>query len=255
MQGEICSWVRSHLTHHVHCEKEGKDPHTPRDGFMHAWCGWLVWGPDFKGEPLKAHQNSRPLMWQHKGNNYMWLTLFMNFVLPALLALGLWATGLLGPWHHMIWVYVVCALARTYQFHATILGVNVFAHMWGKKKYLTHASKADDSKDNLFAALSTTGEGFHNWHHSWPWAATHAPVKGLHNRLVDLSGSVILLLEKVGLAWDVKLPTPDQITRAKEAAKLAAKSAAEDAAEAAQLALEASVGLKRAKVKVSKEQS
>ena len=39
--GSPLAWVGLHRLHHAKSDGEG-DPHSPRDGFWHAHCGWLI---------------------------------------------------------------------------------------------------------------------------------------------------------------------------------------------------------------------
>ena len=58
-------------------------------------------------------------------------------------------------------------------------------------------------------ALPSLGEAWHHNHHAFPSSAMH----GLRWWEIDLSGLFIRGLEKLGLAWDVKLPTVEQMRR------------------------------------------
>ena len=42
--------------------------------------------------------------------------------------------------------------------------VNSVAHLWGSKPYDVHINPAE----NLIVSLLSTGEGFHNYHHTFP---------------------------------------------------------------------------------------
>jgi len=51
-------------------------------------------------------------------------------------------------------------------------------------------------------AIPTMGESWHSNHHAFPASARH----GLYRGQVDLGYAFIKLLERVGLAWNIKLP-------------------------------------------------
>ena len=53
------------------------------------------------------------------------------------------------------------------------------------------------------------GEGWHNNHHAFPASARH----GLGRFQIDISWWVIRGLERLGLVWSVKSPTPEQRRR------------------------------------------
>ena len=64
--------------------------------------------------------------------------------------------------------------------------------------------------------LPTFGEGWHNNHHAFPGSAIH----GLGRRQVDMSWWTIRGLEKLGLAWDVKVPSAGRIARRAQASSV-----------------------------------
>jgi stearoyl-CoA desaturase (delta-9 desaturase) len=63
---------------------------------------------------------------------------------------------------------------------------------------------ADESRNNLMCGLFGLGEGWHNNHHAFPTSARH----GLLWWQFDASWLVIRAMELLGLAWNVKAPSP-----------------------------------------------
>ena len=58
----------------------------------------------------------------------------------------------------------MCSILRyLLTFHATSL-VNSAAHLWGNRPYDKNINPAE----NIGVAISTLGEGFHNYHHTFP---------------------------------------------------------------------------------------
>ncbi|MEE2781653.1 MAG: acyl-CoA desaturase, partial [Planctomycetota bacterium] len=57
--------------------------------------------------------------------------------------------------------------------------------------------------NNLLCAILGFGEGWHNNHHAFPSSARH----GFTWWQVDVSWWTILLMQKLGLAWNVKVPS------------------------------------------------
>jgi stearoyl-CoA desaturase (delta-9 desaturase) len=76
--------------------------------------------------------------------------------------------------------------------------VNSVTHLWGYRNFPTR----DDSRNNWLVGLLSNGEGWHNNHHAHPRSASH----GMRWWELDVSYLSILLLERVGLAWDVVKP-------------------------------------------------
>jgi len=86
-----------------------------------------------------------------------WFALFMCFVFPALVA-TLWGDSFL----HGYWV---CgALRYIFVLHCTWL-VNSAAHFYGDHPYDPTSWPAE----NAVVAFFAIGEGWHNWHHKYPF--------------------------------------------------------------------------------------
>ena len=125
----------------------------------------------------------------------------------VVLGLALLAVGGV-PW--LLWGLF---LRVVFGLHCTWL-VNSATHLWGTRRFRT----ADDSKNSWWVALLTFGEGWHNNHHAYPTSARH----GLARAEFDLCWLQIRLLEKIGLAWNVRIPTPAQISGKTTSVDLAA---------------------------------
>jgi stearoyl-CoA desaturase (delta-9 desaturase) len=94
-------------------------------------------------------------------------------------------------------------LRLVYVLHATWF-VNSATHLWGYRNYET----TDHSRNLWWVALLTYGEGWHNNHHAFQRMARH----GHRWWEIDVTYGVILLLEKVGLAWNVVHEVPGSHT-------------------------------------------
>jgi stearoyl-CoA desaturase (delta-9 desaturase) len=113
------------------------------------------------------------------------------FVLGALLerfAPGLGTNG----WQMLIWGFVVSTIAV---YHVTYC-INSLAHTLGKRRYVTK----DDSRNNLFLALLTFGEGWHNNHHRYPAAAR----QGFYWWEIDVTYYILKVLSWFRLVWELK---------------------------------------------------
>jgi len=185
LEGGPIFWVATHRIHHQKSDREG-DPHTPREGAWWAHMGWILTG---KGLHHDASVLARyvPDLCRDRVHvalsNWHWVS---NLVVGvALLALG----GV----PYVLWGIF---FRTTAGLHATWL-VNSATHLWGSRRFRTR----DDSTNNWWVALLTFGEGWHNNHHAHPASARH----GLAWYELDLNWLGIRALEKLGLAWDVKV--------------------------------------------------
>jgi len=93
--------------------------------------------------------------------------------------------------------------------HSTWL-VNSVTHMWGSRRFATH----DDSRNNWWVALITSGEGWHNNHHAHPTSARH----GLVWYEFDLSWIPIKILKFFGLTKSTRVAKLNSAQAEREAA-------------------------------------
>ncbi|GAA0154130.1 hypothetical protein LIER_12204 [Lithospermum erythrorhizon] len=179
-------WVSTHRYHHQFADTE-RDPHSPNEGFWYSHMNWI-----FDTITLAEKRTGR-----RKNVDDLEKQLFYTFLQktyffhPIALAAILYA---LGGFPYIVWG-MGARIVTVY--HCTFL-VNSAAHIWGKQTWNT----GDDSKNNWFVAIVSCGEGWHNNHHAFPYSARH----GLEWWQIDVTWWVIMFLEAIGLATDVKLP-------------------------------------------------
>lgn len=103
----------------------------------------------------------------------------------------------LGGWGFVVWG--VCA-----RVSISVIGhwfVGHLAHRRGPQTWLVHAAGVQ-AHDVPWAAIPTLGEAWHNNHHAYPGSARI----GLYPGQSDWGFRFIQLLERLGLAWDVRTP-------------------------------------------------
>ena len=207
-QGPLLFWAAIHRRHHAFSDREG-DPHSPHlhgpgvlnffRGFWHAHTGWLfipevhdlgVFVPDLMRDSL-VFKVSRLYLW------WVLLGLAVPAALGGLLS-GTWVGALRG----LFWG----GLVRIALGHHTTWSVNSICHIYGKRPYRSK----DLSRNNFWLALPSFGEAWHNNHHAFPTSAFH----GLEWWQIDISGYLIRLLARMGLAWDVKRPSTRNLAEA-----------------------------------------
>lgn len=212
-QGPLTQWVTDHRKHHAMSDKEG-DPHSPHGhgegwrgiigGAFHAHMGWLfhtkglergdVYGKDLFREPLIRMIDRFYLVW-----------VALGLLIPFLVALAV-----TGSVDRGVQAFVWAGLVRIFVFDHATWSVNSICHMFGRRRFET----SDQSRNHWLVAMLVFGEGWHNNHHAFPGSARH----GLNRYQLDVSWLVIRGLEKLGLVWNVKLPTPERIARREAAA-------------------------------------
>jgi len=193
LEGGPIFWAALHRIHHQHSDLPG-DPHTPRDGRWWAHMLWTIFGEGLHSNTAVMGKYAPDLMkdrFYRVLSTYHWVPLVVLGLM--LLAIGGW------PW--VLWGIF---LRVVFGLHCTWL-VNSATHLWGSRRFNT----TDDSRNSWWVALLSFGEGWHNNHHAHPTSARH----GLMPYELDVTWWQIRLLEKIGLAWDVRLPTAGQIAR------------------------------------------
>jgi fatty-acid desaturase len=184
LEGGPIAWVATHRVHHQNTDKEG-DPHSPQDGGLWAHMGWILTGQ-------AMHSNAKELLPfvpdLRKDKFHLWITKW-HWVPLTVLGIALFA---IGGWPFLLWGVF---LRTVVGLHATWL-VNSATHMWGSRRFLTD----DTSKNSLWVALLTFGEGWHNNHHAVPQSARH----GITWYEIDMNWYGICVLRALGLARDVK---------------------------------------------------
>ncbi len=207
VQGPVLRWVANHRRHHQHSDKE-EDPHSPHRygggavgvlaGWWHAHIGWMF-GPgcidlhryvgDFRTDKLVQRVSRLFGLW-----------VLLGVLLPAAaggLVTGTWLGAFLGfLWGGLVRIFLVQHLA---------FSINSICHLWGRRPFKCN----DESRNNFLCGLVALGEGWHNNHHAFPSSARH----GLKWWEIDTSFLVIRIMERLGLAWRVQVPTADAIDR------------------------------------------
>lgn len=89
--------------------------------------------------------------------------------------------------------------------HATFL-INSYAHAVGSKPY----DKSIRPTENRMVSLFTQGEGWHNFHHTFPWDY-HAAELGDYR--LNITNAYIDFFAKIGWAYDLKTVSKEMIQR------------------------------------------
>ncbi|KAI3455312.1 hypothetical protein Pfo_011975 [Paulownia fortunei] len=192
LQGSPIDWVSTHRYHHQFCDSE-KDPHSPIEGFWFSHMIWLFYTKTVVercGEPNNVGDLEKQPFYKFLQSTYIVHPMALGALLYALGGFPyiVWGMGV-----RIVWVY-----------HITWL-VNSACHVWGKQAWNT----GDLSRNNWWVAVLAFGEGWHNNHHAFEYSARH----GLEWWQIDMTWYVVRLLQAIGLATDVKLPTTAQKQR------------------------------------------
>jgi stearoyl-CoA desaturase (delta-9 desaturase) len=176
-------WAAHHRGHHRHSDTP-RDPHSPvLNSLWWAHAGWVL-DAGYREVDVGAVPDLARFRELRCLDDHHWVP---GLVLAA-------ACYLVGGPAGLVWGFFV---STALCYHATF-AVNSLGHRVGSRRYRTR----DGSRNNLALALVTLGEGWHNNHHHYPGAAN----QGFFWWEVDVTFSMIKLLERVGLVWDVRRP-------------------------------------------------
>ncbi|HSN32681.1 MAG TPA: acyl-CoA desaturase [Ideonella sp.] len=196
-------WASHHRHHHVHAD-EPEDSHSAlRHGFAWSHMGWFMARQNFAPRDGLVRSLAR----------YPELRFLDRWdaLVPLLLAALLWGVGTLAASfapalgtdgaQMVVWGFCVSTVAL---YHATF-SINSLAHRFGSRRYATR----DASRNSLWLALLTFGEGWHNNHHHYPASAR----QGFFWWEVDLTYYGLRLLAALGLIHGLK-PVPAAVRAA-----------------------------------------
>jgi stearoyl-CoA desaturase (delta-9 desaturase) len=193
-------WAAHHRNHHRHTET-ALDPHSPSvHGFLWSHVGWFLTPRGFRTDWSRVPDLA-------KFPELRWLDRYDTLV-PMLLAAALYGFGALlqevtpqlgtSGGQMLVWGFFV---STTVLFHATVT-INSLAHRYGTRRFET----ADDSRNNVWLALLTFGEGWHNNHHFFPGTVR----QGFRWWEVDATYYGLQFMAALGLVRDLK-PIPSWV--------------------------------------------
>jgi stearoyl-CoA desaturase (delta-9 desaturase) len=183
LQAGLIWWAARHRDHHRYSDTE-RDVHSPRQyGFWFSHVGWV-----FNDNSRDTDLGKVPDLTRYP--ELVWLDR-QRFLPGLVLAVAVWA---LFGWSGLFTGFFISTVLV---YHSTFT-INSLAHVFGKQRYLT----GDDSRNNLWLALLTMGEGWHNNHHYFMASAR----QGFHWWEVDLTYYVLKVLSWCGIVWDLKQP-------------------------------------------------
>lgn len=186
-------WARDHRVHHKYSETDA-DPHNATRGFFFSHVGWLLCRkhPDVidagKKLDISDLRNDKILAFQKK--YYLILMPIFCFILPTFVPVYCWGETWSNAW------FVATMFRYCFILNVTWC-VNSAAHKWGDKPYDKYISPSENKGVAMFAL----GEGFHNYHHVFPWDYKTAE---LGNYRMNVTTAFIDFFAKIGWAYDLK---------------------------------------------------
>ncbi|GAB0097146.1 hypothetical protein DMENIID0001_127520 [Sergentomyia squamirostris] len=200
-QNSLWEWVRDHRQHHKYSDTDA-DPHNASRGFIFSHIGWLLsrkhplvikYGKDIDMSDLEADSW---IMFQKK--NFLLIYAFISVFLPCIFPILLWNE------HPIVSLFVIYFGRTAASLNATWL-INSLAHISGMRPYDKNLLPAQ----NQFVSFFGLGEGWHNYHHTFPWDYRTAEL----NTPFNFSTTVIDFCAKRGWIYDLKFCKEESMKR------------------------------------------
>lgn len=153
-QNSALKWSVDHRDHHQFVDTE-RDPYNIKKGFWYAHLLWVIIRDPFKRDFSKAKDLTADALVRFQHRYYLVLAIVFSFLAPMGIA-ALWG----DPWGGLF----IAGFARLVFNHHMAFCINSVCHYVGNQPY----SSKDTSRDSWFVSLFTYGEGFHNFHHTFP---------------------------------------------------------------------------------------
>ncbi|XP_029160935.1 acyl-CoA Delta(11) desaturase-like [Nylanderia fulva] len=197
-QDDIYVWVRDHRVHHKFTDTNA-DPYNSKRGFFFSHIGWLMLRKHSevvkKGATIDMSDIEQDPIVTFQRKWYLLLMLVCCFIVPLTVPVWGWNESLWYAWHMAVGRYGI-NLNITWS-------VNSFAHMYGVKPYDTTITPTD----NASVSMITLGEGWHNYHHVFPWDYKAAEF----GRDFSYTTALIEFCAYLGLAYDLKTASPEMV--------------------------------------------
>jgi stearoyl-CoA desaturase (delta-9 desaturase) len=180
-QKGILWWAANHRDHHIHSDTE-QDLHSPvQKGFWYSHMGW-IFDPSTQGYNRKKIADFGKYPELRFLDKYHWI--------PTVTVGALFLA--IGGISAFLWGYVltiICLYQASYC-------VNSLAHVYGSRRFNT----TDESRNNLWLAIITLGEGWHNNHHHCKSSCR----QGYKWYEIDMTFYLLTVLSWVGIVKDIR---------------------------------------------------
>ncbi|EDV44111.1 uncharacterized protein Dana_GF16194 [Drosophila ananassae] len=201
-QNTLYDWVRDHRVHHKYSETDA-DPHNANRGFFFSHVGWLMMlkHPEVlrRGRQIDMSDILEDPVVQFHQKYFYVLKVIFCFLLPTIVPVYLFGESWSLAFAQQCLFRYVSSLNFTWS-------VNSAAHLWGSRPY----DKRIMPSENIFVSVIAMGEGWHNYHHVFPWDYKAAE---LGNYKVNFTTMVLDGFHKLGWAWNMKQPSKELVRR------------------------------------------
>ncbi|KAK5650536.1 hypothetical protein RI129_001565 [Pyrocoelia pectoralis] len=197
----ICQTI-DHRVHHKFTDTNA-DPHNSTRGLFYSHIGWLMvkrhQDVKTKGKSVDMSDLDADPVVQFQKKYYFILVIIFCLSIPTAVPWYFWDEAIWVSW------FVATMLRICASLNVTFL-VNSLAHKWGTKPY----DRTIGPAENGFIAFLTYGEGWHNYHHVFPWDYKTGE---LGDYQLNPTTMLIDFFAKIGWAYDLKTVSPEMVEK------------------------------------------
>jgi stearoyl-CoA desaturase (Delta-9 desaturase) len=187
-------WAANHRDHHRFSDTD-RDIHSPKRGFWWSHVGWILCDKYNQADANQIRDFAKYPELRFIDRN--------DWIGPWTLAVTCF---LIGGWSGLLIGFFASTVVL---WHSTFM-VNSVAHVFGRRAYET----GDTSRNSILVALATGGEGWHNNHHRYPFAAR----QGFRWWQIDVTYYGLRVLQGLGIVSRLR-PVPAEIIDEARAAR------------------------------------
>jgi stearoyl-CoA desaturase (Delta-9 desaturase) len=187
-------WAANHRGHHRFSDTD-RDIHSPKRGFWWSHVGWILCDKYNQADTNQIRDFAKYPELRFIDRN--------DWIGPWALAVTCF---LIGGWSGLVIGFFASTVVL---WHSTFM-VNSVAHVFGRRAYET----GDTSRNSILVALATGGEGWHNNHHRYPFAAR----QGFRWWQIDVTYYTLRALQGLGIVSRLR-PVPAEIIDEARAAR------------------------------------
>ncbi|XP_024081399.1 delta(9)-fatty-acid desaturase fat-7-like isoform X1 [Cimex lectularius] len=197
-QNSCFIWARDHRLHHKFSDTIA-DPHNANNGFFYSHMGWLL----MKKHPEIIKRGREIDLSDLRSDP--WVMFQYRYFLP----IHFFFASIMTFAPYFLWgESIKCCIGLVYfvRYALTLHGawaVNSVAHFFGTKPYSKHLRAVQVPWISFFGG----GEGWHNYHHSFPWDYKAAEFETPFN----FTRTFIEIAASMGLAYDLRSATQDMV--------------------------------------------
>uniref|UniRef100_A0A336KSV0 CSON013525 protein n=1 Tax=Culicoides sonorensis TaxID=179676 RepID=A0A336KSV0_CULSO len=199
-QNSLYAWVRDHRIHHKFTDTDA-DPYNAKRGFFFSHIGWLMVHKHHlvieKGNVIDMDDMKQDPVVMFQKKYFIPLMILFCFFLPTFIPMYFFNESFIVAFHTATLFRYVWMLNSTWS-------VNSAAHIWGMKPF----NKISSSAENGYVAFFALGEGWHNYHHAFPWDYKTGEL-GKYG--LNWSTAFIDFFAKIGWAYDLKTVSEEVI--------------------------------------------